>query len=70
MSVNKKIMLYGSIFFFPKVKYFKRCSEEILQKKKNIYIYIYFIFNKATACGYGKKMFHCKFGNVVVSSFV
>ena len=28
----------------------------------------YFIFNKATACGYEKKIFHCKLGNVVVSS--
>lgn len=29
----------------------------------------YFIFNKATAYGYGRKMFHCKLRNVVVILF-
>ena len=60
MRVNKKIMLYGSIFFFQKLNISKDVEKKSYKK--------YFIFNKATACGYGKKMFLCKLGNVVVSS--
>ena len=60
MRVNKKIMLYGSIFFFRKLNISKDVQKKSYKK--------YFIFNKATACGYGKKIFLCKLGNDVVSS--